>query len=145
MSAPPILPGQIHPPVPLRDTLQNSAPSSGLPVSAVARTMTASAVQQAQHLGDSEEIARLKRAIMEDSRTRLVGPSPAFQVSLLQHLRETQSDPPTEDSPEVDAPEGETQAAPETTDTPVEHAPYKTLQGMSETENPSDTNLTRSI
>ena len=139
MSAPPILPGQTHPALPVRDAQHPATSSSVQTVSAVGPTITATAVQQAQNLGESDNIERLKRAIMEDNRARLVGPSPAFQVSLLQHLRETQSSPPTEDLPKAAPPEVETQ------DTPVAHAPYKALQGMSEAEDPFEPHLARRI
>lgn len=144
MSAPPILPGQNASPMPLRDTLHQTPGPSAHSVSAVARTLTTTAVKQAHATSESDDIARLKRAIMEDSRTQLAGPAPSFKVSLLQHVREAQADQ-VADVPEPEFPIPQTQGPPEDSESPAEHAAYKTLQGLSESENSEDPKLTRSI
>lgn len=130
MSSPPILPGVNQAPAPARESLAQAPSTSSQPIEEVARTTTTSAVQQAQASSESDDLARLKRAILEDKRARLVGPSPAFQVSLLQHMRETQGDPQVESDhpPEAEATAKEGKA--ETSDRPAENASYKTLQGM---------------
>lgn len=61
-------------------------------VTAVATTMTEQAIQQSRPLdpGSLETRSRM-RSILK--HPRLAGPPPAFELSLLQQLRETQRDP----------------------------------------------------
>ena len=145
MSTPPIVPGMTQAPAPARDTLAQAPSTASKPVAEVARTITTSAVQQAQASSESDDLARLRRAILEDKRSRLVGPSPAFQVSLLEHIRETIGDPPVEDDNLPDAeptPQGDQPEAPER---PTENTSYKTLQSMKDADSPDIPTFKRSI
>ncbi|WP_296474416.1 hypothetical protein [Roseinatronobacter sp.] len=145
MSAPPILPGMNQASAPARETPAQAPSTSVPPVKEVARTLTTSAVQQAQASSESDDLARLKRAILEDKRARLVGPSPAFQVSLLQHLHETQGDPPAEVETTAETPPAAQENTPEAPDRWGDNASYKTLQGMSDTDGTRDPAFKHSI
>ncbi|MCC5967970.1 MAG: hypothetical protein JJU24_17780 [Natronohydrobacter sp.] len=69
-------------------TVSSAAP----PVSAapaVAKTMTATAVQQMRDMDASAAMQRNPLPTAQEKRARLVGPPPTFEVNVLQHMRET--------------------------------------------------------
>ncbi len=129
MSATPIMPALNLPP--LRDTQPLAAPPAAQTSPAVAGTLTKSAVQQMQSSRENEWIAHVNRAIWQDTRAQMAGPPPSFQVSLLQQVRDTQTDPILKDLDSDILPAAISDPH-QTARNPKEHAPYKALQGMSE-------------
>lgn len=132
MSATPIMPALNLAPAPLRDTQPMAAPPAAHTIAAVARTITKTAIQQPQSGSETDLIARMNRAIRQDTRAQLAGPPPSFQVSLLQQMREMQADPiPQGEQDNSDPPPAAISDLTETGISPKEHAPYLALQGMS--------------
>jgi hypothetical protein len=60
---------------------------------AVSATLTQTAVRQAKAGNRADLLVTRDIAPVADKRNRLVGPPPAFEVNVLQHLRETHDDP----------------------------------------------------
>ncbi|MBN2760812.1 MAG: hypothetical protein JXQ79_09955 [Rhodobacteraceae bacterium] len=68
---------------------------------AVSATLTQTAVQQAKAGNRADLLTTRDIVPVADKRNRLVGPPPAFEVNVLQHLRETHGDP--RDQPDASA------------------------------------------
>ena len=65
-------------------------------ISASVGTLTTQAVQQTQRADMGGIDTRRVLASMMTDRARLTGPPPAFELNVLQHLRETQGKPDTQ-------------------------------------------------
>lgn len=115
-------------------TLSSAAP----PVSAapaVAKTMTAAAVQQMRDMDASAAMQRNPLPTVQEKRARLVGPPPTFEVNVLQHMRETldvTEAPMPDDSDRVSQSEAEARHTGDTGTTEEKAAQmiYDTLGGI---------------
>lgn len=89
MSGLPIMSPMNSAPLSVRDSTAAllPAPSHGTP--ALAKTITASAVQQSRVLDATDSVPRKTMPMAHEKRGRLVGPPPTFEVNVLQHLLET--------------------------------------------------------
>ncbi len=92
MSGLPIISASYTNPVVLREPAAAMPPPASGNTAAIVRTITAEAVQQARAMDTTK--APPPKALVSQSlaRSRLVGPPPAFEVNLLQHMRETRTD-----------------------------------------------------
>lgn len=79
-----------------------TAPGSG-GVSAAIGTITQQAVQQTRQTEMGGIDTRRILASMQNNRARLVGPPPAFELNVLQHLRETRGKPEEARSADIEA------------------------------------------
>lgn len=101
----PIAPGHREP----VGQLMQPHPSRGVP--ATGTRITTAAVQQAQALTKADLSAPRPVLHPQDKRHRLVGPPPSFEVNVIQHLRESLTDPPVSpDNQEISTAPPETNA-----------------------------------
>jgi len=92
----PISPGHREP----LGQLMQPHPSRG--VAATGTNITTTAVQQGQALTKTDLAAPRPVLHPHDKRHRLVGPPPSFEVNVIQHLRESLTEPPVNpDSMEI--------------------------------------------
>lgn len=87
--------------IPNRDPSGPVTPPAASGVTAVIKTITEQAVQQTRQAEmDGIDTRRALASIMK-KRAHLVGPPPAFELNVLQHLRETRGEPEEARAPGV--------------------------------------------
>ncbi|MCC5956655.1 MAG: hypothetical protein JJU07_11160 [Natronohydrobacter sp.] len=103
---------------------------------AVTKTITATAVQQTRQPETTAAMARQVLPTLQEKRARLVGPPPAFEVNVLQHLKETRDRSDLQDAGQPEGAESSAMPARGSEETaPVEDAAvpsaYSVMTGIS--------------